>query len=96
MPAFQLKRHGLYVLAAIVLLLQSFAVWHDATHPFHANEVQCERLHAINHLPGADLLTEVDILHHFISVSIELVYSIPTLPLRQREQHPIRAPPIYL
>ncbi|MCX4188532.1 hypothetical protein [Methylophaga sp. OBS4] len=89
------KRHLFYLLAAIVLLLQSFAVWHDAQHPFHTAEAQCERLNAISHLPGADLVPDLAVSTSFVTVSVDEATAISTLPARQREQHPIRAPPAY-
>lgn len=95
MRQIQYKRQWFYLLAAVVLLLQSFAIWHNATHPFHTSEIQCERFNAINHLPGADLQAEISIAQHFVSVSTEQDAPLQTLPARQREQHPIRAPPTY-
>lgn len=47
-------RHSLYLLAAMLLLLQSFSIWHDVEHPFHQAELQCERLDAIHHAPALD------------------------------------------
>lgn len=41
----------LYLLAALVLSLQSFAIWHDTAHPFHTADAQCERLEIIKHMP---------------------------------------------
>ncbi|WP_297812767.1 hypothetical protein [uncultured Methylophaga sp.] len=89
-----LKRQWFYALAAIVLLLQSFAVWHDAEHAFHAAEAQCERLNAINHLPAVDILPELAIsLQSEYSVDQTPLYTF-ALPVLPREQHAIRAPPV--
>lgn len=90
----QSKRNILYVMTAILLLLQSFAVWHEVAHPFHIDEVQCERLSAINHLPSADLHSNVNIPHHFVAIETDNSIFSFTLPVRQREQHTIRAPPV--
>lgn len=88
------QRYWLYALAAIVLLLQSFAVWHDVEHPFHHAEVQCERLNAITHLPVADIIPELAItLHSEIAVSNTL-YNVYRLTVSPRQQHAIRAPPV--
>jgi len=90
-----LNRHYLLALAAIVLLLQSFAVWHDAEHPFHTAEVQCERLNAINHLPVADISPEMAVtLQSAIIVSESPAYRLQ-LPATSRQQHAIRAPPVF-
>jgi hypothetical protein len=89
------KRHLFYLLAAIVLLLQSFAVWHDAEHPFHAAEAQCERLNAINHFPVADITPDIA-----VSLQTEVIFSETPhyaflLPVSPRQQHAIRAPPVF-
>lgn len=83
----------LYLLAAVVLLLQSFAVWHDVDHPFHTSSTQCERLHAINHLPVADITPELAVSLHTESISSEKPHYVLVLPNQPRYQHSIRAPP---
>jgi hypothetical protein len=90
-----IKRHWFYALAAIVLLLQSFAVWHDAEHAFHTAEAQCERLNAINHLPVADISPEINVVQlssHVDSKQTPYVFLLPASP---RSQHAIRAPPVF-
>lgn len=91
----QYKRHYLYVLAAIVLLLQSFAVWHDAEHPFHKAEAQCERLNAIGHFPLADVAADVSIYLQQAVISLEVDSLVTTLPFAQRQSYLIRAPPAF-
>lgn len=89
------KRHYLYVIAAIVLLLQSFAVWHDAEHAFHHAEAQCERLNAISHFPLADVATEVSLHQSRATLSLEVDSPVITLPFAQRQSYLIRAPPFF-
>lgn len=89
------RRHLFYLLAAIVLLLQSFAVWHDAEHPFHTADLQCERLDAISHLPGLDTVADVPVLRAYLSHFVAPPASLAVLPNRQRSQHAIRAPPTH-
>jgi predicted urease superfamily metal-dependent hydrolase len=91
-----LNRHWLYALAAIVLLLQSFAVWHDAEHPFHTAEAQCERLNAINHLPAADITPELAVFVHSTPVEVTELHSRSVLANRPNLQQAIRAPPVFL
>ncbi len=88
------QRHWLYALAAIVLLLQSFAVWHDVEHPFHSAETQCERLNAINHLPLADITPVLAPKLHHQAVTHETQLYTSTLASFARQQHAIRAPPV--
>ena len=95
MFSFHFKRHWFYALAAVVLLLQSFAVWHDAEHAFHTAEAQCERLDAINHLPVADLTPEMVVHTHSTHISAESDLYAFSLPLSSRSQHAIRAPPVF-
>lgn len=90
-----LKRHWFYALAAIVLLLQSFAVWHDAEHAFHTAEAQCERLNGINHLPVADISPEIIIVQRSANVESEQDSYVFLLPTSPRSQHAIRAPPFF-
>lgn len=89
------KRHLFYALAAILLLLQSFAVWHDAEHAFHTAEAQCERLNAINHLPAADITPELAVRLQSEVVSLETQSYVFYLPATSAQQHSIRAPPVF-
>jgi predicted urease superfamily metal-dependent hydrolase len=90
-----LNRHWLYALAAMVLLLQSFAVWHDAEHPFHTAEAQCERLNAINHLPAVDLTPELAVTIHSAPVELAGTTYPSVLVSRPDYQQAIRAPPVF-
>lgn len=44
----------LYPLIALLLLMQSFAVWHGAEHSFHIEDEQCERFEAFSQAPTLD------------------------------------------
>lgn len=90
-----LNRHVLLALAAIVLLLQSFAVWHDAEHAFHTADAQCERLNAINHLPAADISPELALGIQTEAIAFESSVYRFNLPASTRQQHAIRAPPVF-
>lgn len=89
------KRHWFYALAAILLLLQSFAVWHDAEHAFHTAEAQCERLNAINHLPAADITPELAVSLQSEVIGLETPSYAFYLPATSERQHAIRAPPVF-
>jgi hypothetical protein len=86
------KRH-LLLLAAIVLLLQSFAVWHDSTHAFHNASEQCHQLDAINHIPALDAVAVVTI--NLLPQRVEQIKTPVDAPLatRQTAHYAIRAPP---
>ncbi|WP_043887914.1 hypothetical protein [Methylophaga thiooxydans] len=89
------KRHWFYALAAIVLLLQSFAVWHDAEHAFHADDAQCERLNAINHVPVADISPDIIVTPRHIIVASNHAHYVFALPTNTRSHHAIRGPPSF-
>jgi hypothetical protein len=90
-----LYRHWLYALAAIVLLLQSFAVWHDAEHAFHTAEAQCERLNAITQLPAADITPELAVFVRSVPVTVTERHYRSVLANRPVQQQAIRAPPVF-
>jgi hypothetical protein len=91
----QSKRHILYAVSAVLLLLQSFAVWHDVVHPYHIDEIQCDGLRAINHLPTADIHSSVSIAYQFVSIQLDIIAPLFTQPTWLREQYAIRAPPVF-
>ena len=89
------QRHWLALLTAILLLMQSFAIWHDAEHAFHTVEEQCERFEAFGHSPTLDIVSSPQ---HFTTAPISVVISSSNtspLPTQQREAHAIRAPPTF-
>jgi len=89
------QRQWLYLLTALVLLMQSFAIWHDAEHPFHVTSDQCQRFESISHTPTLDLVTtilpQLTIQYSFVEPSVIVTYALQRL----RDNHAIRAPPTF-
>jgi|TARA_B110001469_G_C9565999_1_gene280704 hypothetical protein len=83
----------LYLLAAILLFMQSFAIWHDSSHPFHQASQECSKFEAVSHTPSADLANAAILLNVPSIASIELVISTPLRLQYLQGNHPIRAPP---
>jgi hypothetical protein len=84
-----------YALTAILLLMQSFAIWHDAEHGFHTNTDQCERFETFNHVPTLDIVT---LPTAFFTVGFSVKEEFlphPLLIKKQREAYSIRAPPSF-
>ncbi len=87
------QRHWLALFAAILLLMQSFAVWHDAEHAFHHTDEQCERFEVYSHAPTLDVITSFS-LSTFALLSVEtFTLSDASVTTRQRDAYAIRAPP---
>ena len=89
------QRNWLYLLTALILLMQSFSIWHDASHPFHVSDVECERFESISHTPSIDLTRSI---HPQFTAYSSLV--TPTLPITYIVKHLdnnyiIRGPPIF-
>lgn len=92
----QSKQHRLlYFITALVLLMQSFAVWHDAEHAFHAENEQCERFEAFANSPALDLVPDSPVITTTQISVIKAVQSITLLQYKQREAYAIRAPPTF-
>ena len=89
------QRHWLYALTAMVLLLQSFAVWHSAEHPFHTADIHCERFNAINHLPVADITPELVVSFQTAPVEFSQSSYVSQLVNRLDKLQAIRAPPLF-
>lgn len=89
------QRQWLYLLTALVLLMQSFAIWHDASHPFHLASDQCQRFESVSHTPT--LALAASILPQLISqYSVtEPVITSTYASKRLRDSHGIRAPPSF-
>lgn len=93
-----IRRHQikwLYLLAAMVLSLQSFAIWHDTEHPFHTADAQCERLEIIKHTPVVDatpsqLVATTTVVMHIVAVAGQHL----TVKNRHLPQL-IRGPPVF-
>ncbi len=84
-----------YLLAAILLFMQWFAVLHDTTHPFHQTSQECSKFEAISKSPTADLATAPQLLTLFSVASIEHIVATPLLRQHLQTTPPIRAPPKY-
>lgn len=95
MTSISKQRQWLYLLTAIVLLMQSFAFWHDAGHPFHSATEQCAPFHAVGHTPGADITSSALPLAFQQWITIEVPVQDSIIILGAIEHHPIRAPPIF-
>jgi len=95
MPTRLQHHHWLYLLTAILLLMQSFAIWHDAEHAFHTAEEQCERFEAFGHSPTLDIVSSPIPLFTTQVQVVEVLPATPSLPTRQRQAYPIRAPPTF-
>ena len=84
----------LYFITALLLLMQSLALWHDVEHPFHGHEhdVQCERFEAFANSPTLEntaslsVITSADTSELISSLSITLILN------KQRDIYAIRAP----
>ena len=89
------QRQWLYLLTALVLLMQSFAIWHDTEHTFHVTSDQCQRFESISHTPTLDLITAIlpqpTTQFSAAEPSVTLTYVIKRL----RENHTIRGPPTF-
>lgn len=87
------QRYWLALLTALLLLMQSFAIWHDAEHAFHTAEEQCERFEAFGHVPTLDIISSVYPLYTTQIAVVKAVPFPPLLPSRHRKTYAIRAPP---
>jgi hypothetical protein len=83
----------LYLLTALLLLMQSFAIWHDAEHAFHAENEQCERFEAFGHAPTLDHTFTLPTLFTTPFSVVNVVQTDTFLANRQRDAYTIRAPP---
>lgn len=88
------SRQWLYLLTALLLFMQSFAIWHDASHPFHIADDQCQRFESISHTPAVSP-TLAAIPQFITQFSVdEPIYIITFAEKRLRDPHAIRAPPV--
>ena len=89
------RGHKFYLIAALLLLMQTFSVWHDSTHPFHIASVQCEQMAAVEHnstKPSVPLLLPSFIVRY----TERLPIISPRIIGRQlSDNHSIRAPPVF-
>lgn len=90
----QPKQHYmLYFTTVLLLLMQSFAIWHDAEHPFHNETEQCERFEAFANSPTLDLVPHLPIISTTPTVVVLATQAVTLHHYKQREAYAIRAPP---
>jgi len=89
------QRHWLYLLTALLLFMQSFAIWHDVSHPYHTASEQCERLASIGHTPSLDTIASIPLPHISQSCAVEAIFSVAFVSTQLRNNHSIRAPPSF-
>jgi len=87
------QRYWLYLLTALLLSMQSFAIWHDVEHPYHADSEQCERLEGIGHTPTLDIVTSLPLQFTTHACVVEPIFSVAFVSTALRDYHNIRAPP---
>lgn len=90
------QRYWLALLTAILLLMQSLAIWHDAEHAFHVTEAaeeQCERFEAFGHTPTLDLIASAIPIPATHTTVVDTPPYTSILPTLQYEAYAIRAPP---
>ena len=89
------QRQWLYLLTALVVLMQSFAIWHDTEHRFHVTSDQCQRFESVSHSPTLDLvspiLPQLTTQCSVVEPSVTITYALKRL----RENHTIRGPPTF-
>jgi hypothetical protein len=83
----------LYLLVAFVLFMQSFAIWHDTSHPFHLASDECAKFEAVNHTPTADITSSVELITHSEFIELLLIAQDKLSSEPTSSNHPIRAPP---
>lgn len=85
----------LYLITALLLLMQSLALWHDVEHPFHGHEedVQCERFRAFSNIPALDNIASLSVITSADISELISSFSITFSPHKQRDIYAIRDPP---
>ena len=90
----QSKQHQLlYFITALLLLMQSFAIWHDAEHAFHTENEQCERFEAFANSPALDIAPHLSVLATAYNAVVNVVQPVTLGQYQQRDAYAIRAPP---
>lgn len=87
------QRQWLYLLTALVLLMQSFAIWHDVEHPFHVTSDQCQRFESVSHTPTLALVALILPQPIAQYSQAEPTATVTFASKRLRENHTIRGPP---
>jgi hypothetical protein len=89
------QRQWLYLLAALVLLMQSFSIWHDAQHAYHAESEQCERCEGFANNPALDTATHTLVITARQTGQFVPVQLISLLQAKQYKAYAIRGPPFF-
>lgn len=95
---YQLKhqRYWLALLTAILLFMQSFAVWHDAEHAFHHVDEQCERFEAFTNNSTLDTFNVIS-LSPVSRLTLETTFiETAHVNTKAHDAYTIRAPPSLL
>jgi hypothetical protein len=87
------QHHLLYFITALLLFMQSLAIWHDAEHAFHAETEQCERFEAFANNPTLDLVPHSPVITTAQTSVVEVVQAVALSQYKQRDAYAIRAPP---
>lgn len=89
------QRQWLCLLAALVLLMQSFSIWHDVQHAYHAESEQCERFEAFANSPTLDHVPHTLVITARQTRHTEAFQIISLLQANKHEAYAIRAPPLF-
>ena len=75
--------------------MQSFAIWHDTSHPFHIASDQCQRFESVSHTPTLAFVTSI-IPQPIAQYSLtEPTITVTYASKRLRDNHTIRGPPSF-
>jgi hypothetical protein len=84
----------LLVLLVVLVLMQSFAIWHDTVHPYHDHVSQCERFEAFAHIPVLDSASnDLTVISLFVVAAIIILKSTFFGSSKRLSKQAIRAPP---
>jgi succinate dehydrogenase hydrophobic anchor subunit len=90
----QSKQHQLlYFITALLLIMQSLAIWHDAEHPFHVENQQCERFETFANSPTLDIVPHLSVITTAYHAVINVAQPVTLGQSKQRDAYAIRAPP---
>lgn len=81
------------LLAMSVLLMQTYAVWHEAEHPFHEHVAECDRLTVISQQGALEPTAEVTAICY---PTLTIAFFADATPRRDTgvgDQYSIRGPP---
>jgi len=88
-----IQRNWLFLATAIVLFMQSIAVWHDVSHPYHVASEQCEYLKGISHNPSLELTSSIYLPFAIQYIRLKPILSVTFVATKFLDKYSIRAPP---